>query len=51
VDVPANGDWSFDRLDVVLLDEDLLDLLSEYSEVLLGEALARFEHVEPLVSV
>mmetsp|Transcript_2693 Transcript_2693/g.4548 ORF Transcript_2693/g.4548 Transcript_2693/m.4548 type:complete len:300 (-) Transcript_2693:74-973(-) len=36
VDVSADGDGSLDRLDVALLNEDLLDLLAENSELSLG---------------
>ena len=43
MDVATDGDGGSDRLDIVLLDEDLLDPFAEHAQVLLVQALALFK--------
>ena len=51
MDVSANGDWSTDWLDVALLNQDLLDLLTEESEVSLWKDSSVLDSCEPLIDV
>lgn len=51
VDISANGDWSFDWLDVAFLDEDLFDLLAEDSELSLWQDGSALDSLEPAVDI
>jgi hypothetical protein len=51
VDVPANGDWRLHWLDVALLNENLLDLLTEDAQVALRKNVASLDCFEPGVNV
>ena len=51
MDVSANCNWSADRLDVAFLDQDLLDLLAEETEVSLRQNSSLFNSVEPVVDI
>lgn len=51
VDIATNSDGSLDWLDVALFDKDLLDLLTEDSELPLRKDGATFESFEPVVDV
>lgn len=51
VDVSANCNWGANRLDVALLDEDLLDLLAEETKVTFRQDSSLFDSVEPVVDI
>ena len=51
VNISADCYWCTDWLDVALLNEDLLDLFAENSEVALGQDSSIFDCREPLVDV
>lgn len=51
MDITADGRGCAHRLDVTLLNEDLLDFLAKKSEVSLRENLALFEGGKPPVTV
>ena len=51
VDIATNSDGSLDWLDIALFDKDLLDLLTEDSELPLRKDGSAFESFEPVVDV
>ena len=51
LDAATNCDWCTDRLDVVLIDEDLLDLLTEYTDMILFHEGSLSSCLEPVVNV
>lgn len=51
VNITADGNRCADWLDIALLDENLLDLLAEDSEVSFRENTATLDDVKPLVDI
>jgi hypothetical protein len=51
VDITADGNWGLDRLDVALVDQDLLGLLAQGLNAVLGERLAITECSNLLVQI
>ena len=51
VDVAANGDRPVDRLNVALLEHQLLDILTQFLQVILGQVLDPLDLLDPPVEV